>query len=58
MAKAPPNTEDVPKELSVTDTAALLDNTLRVISMREFSKDVRPGKTPPLLAVPTIKFVM
>jgi hypothetical protein len=52
IAKAPPKTEDVPRELSVTDTAAQFVTLLRLNTTTEFVMEVLPKGTRPELIVP------
>jgi hypothetical protein len=52
IAKAPPKTEDEPRELSVTDTAVQFVALLRLNTTREFVMEVLPKEASPELNVP------
>jgi len=52
IAKAPPKTEDEPRELSVTDSAVQFVALLRLNTTTEFVMEVLLTETPPVLNVP------
>ncbi len=52
MATAPPNTEDVPRELSVSDAAVQFVTLLRLISTIESCTEILPKETGPELTGP------